>query len=189
MKTDAGISTTYPWSRTIDGHELTFRLMNAADDETMKATVLRFTNSLSDHDIAFLRMDITQPEVVDEWIENIKAGRTVTVLVERGEEVFGYGNLHFSQLQWTGHIAEIRILVGESLRGLGIGRMLVDALTEIAHGAGLEKVVAQIPSTQPKVRRMFEDLGFEPVALLTDWLKDRNRITHDLIIMARDTVD
>lgn len=176
----------YPRVQDFDGRKLSFRLMTPEDEKAMKMAVLKFTRALPDDDIVFLRMDITQPEVVDEWVENVRLGRTVTVLVEENDNVEGYGNLHLSELQWTGHIGELRILVSESLRGHGVGRALVEQLTELARLQGLEKVVAQIPSTQPKVRKMFEGLGFEPSAFLTDWLKDRNHKLHDLILMSRD---
>ena len=186
MSTVQTFERKYPWTEKIGIHRLTFRLMTSADEQSMQSAVLKFANNLADSDLVFLRMDITQPEVVREWINNIRLGRTSTILVEEEGKVVGYGNLHYSPLQWTSHIGEIRVLVENTLRGSGVGRILVNELTQLARGKGLEKIVAHIPSTLPRVRHMFEGLGFEPSALLTDWLKDRNYKTHDLIIMARE---
>jgi L-amino acid N-acyltransferase YncA len=134
----------------------------------------------------FLRVDITQPDVIHEWVENILSGRTLTVLVETGGAVVGYGNLHMRRLQWSRHIGEIRILVDPKYRGLGLGEYLVNDLMKLARENGLLRVVAHIGSEQPRVRAMFERLGFHAEALLTDWLMDRNHKKHDMVIMSHE---
>ena len=52
------------------------RLMTAADRDVM----LAFARSLPQEDLLFLRVDITDPAVVDEWIRNIEAGLSTTLL-------------------------------------------------------------------------------------------------------------
>src|SRR5689334_19280978 len=80
----------YPRSvRLGDGSEVTLRLMTQADRDA----VLRFARSLPADDLLFLRTDITDPAVVDEWVSNLDK-RTVTVLAEgqKGEGILGYGS-------------------------------------------------------------------------------------------------
>lgn len=176
----------YPWTDKFGRFDITFKLMRPQDEATVEQALLKFTQSLPAGDLVFLRMDITHPEVVREWVENILRGRTITVLAEADGEVIGYGNLHLSRLQWTRHIGEIRVLVGAKYRGLGLGEALVNELLKIAVENGLLRAVAHIGSEQPRVRAMFERLGFHAEALLTDWLKDRNHQKHDLVIMSRE---
>ncbi|HEU4760029.1 MAG TPA: GNAT family N-acetyltransferase, partial [Dehalococcoidia bacterium] len=107
---------TYPWTTTIDGHEVTFRLMTPADHDA----VLEFARALPAHDLMFLRTDVTQPQVVDEWVRNLEAGRTITVIGEAEGKVAGYGSLHRNEALWTRHVGEMRVLVGEGFRGLGL---------------------------------------------------------------------
>ena len=38
--------------------------------------------NLSEDDLLFLRTDITDPAVVDDWIENLRKGTTITILAE-----------------------------------------------------------------------------------------------------------
>jgi RimJ/RimL family protein N-acetyltransferase len=57
---------------------------------------------------------------------------------------------------------------------------------KLAREKGLTRVVAHLGADQPRVRAMFERLGFHAEALLTDWLKDRNHQKHDLVIMTSD---
>jgi L-amino acid N-acyltransferase YncA len=173
------------WKKTCGTEEVHFHLMNQSDEDSLRKAIGVFASSLPSSDLVFLRMDITQPEAIDEWVDNVRRGRTITVLAELNGQIIGYGNLHMSSLQWTSHIGEIRILVSGKYRKLGIGKELVKDLIDIAQEKGLARVVAHIAATQPPVRLMFESLEFDPEALLTDWLKDHNGQIHDLIIMSR----
>jgi len=179
----------YPLTEKFGRHTITFKLMRPQDGPNVEQALLKFTQALSAGDLVFLRVDITQPDVVREWMENILRGRTVTVLAEENGEVIGYANLHFSRQQWTRHIGEIRVLVGAKYRGLGLGERLVEELVKIGRERGLLRVVANIAANQPRVRAMFERLEFDAEALLTDWLKDRNHQKHDMVIMSRDIAD
>ena len=176
----------YPRRETFGAHDVLFKLMRPQDEHSVEQALLKFTQCLPASDLVFLRVDITQPDVIHEWMENIVSGRTLTVLAEIGGAVIGYGNLHLSQMQWTRHIGEIRILVDAKLRGQGIGEYLVNDLMKLAKENGLLRVVAHIGSEQPRVRAMFERLGFHAEALLTDWLMDRNLKKHDLVIMSHE---
>lgn len=171
-----------PLADKFHGQTIQFRPLTPESGEGLG----RFTRSLADSDLMFTRMDIADPEVVAEWLENVARGRTHTLLIEEDGQIQGYGSLHFSPVYWTRHMAEIRLLVTSRLRGKGIGRYVVNALCDVAKERGMRRVIAQIPATQPKVRYMFEHLGFQPVALLTDWLKDRHGQRHDLLVLARN---
>lgn len=148
--------------------------------------VLAFAQSLPEEDLIYLRWDITTQEGVDEWVRNVDIGRTTSILVEEDDKVVGYGSLHYHNLTWTRHHGELRIMVGQDLRGGGLGRHLVKDLYLVAKDLGLTRLVVQIASDQPRVRHMFEEVGFHAEALLTDWLIDRNDHMTDLIIMSME---
>src|SRR3989304_3328625 len=90
---------TYPWTTTIDGREITFRLMDAGD----KDFILEFARALPAHDLMFLRTDVTEPQVIAEWVRNLEAGRTVTVIADSQGKIAGYGSLHKNEALWTRH--------------------------------------------------------------------------------------
>ncbi len=77
-------------------------------------------------------------------------------------------------------------MVSPELRGSGLGRLIVKELCRFGKELELKRVVVQIPSHQPRVRNMFEEIGFNAEALLTDWLIDRNDNMTDLIIMSME---
>lgn len=171
----------FPWTDTSGKQNVTFRLMSEKD----KNAVIQLATRQSEEDRAFLRSDLTNPAVLDEWIDNIHRGRTVTVLAVVDHRVVGYGSLHHDETHWTSHMGEIRLLVDKDLRGAGIARRLVVELFYIAKEMKLDRIFCQIPADQARVRNLFEDIGFQPEAILDHWLMNPSGGFHDLLIMTR----
>jgi L-amino acid N-acyltransferase YncA len=168
--------------RLNDGTDVTLRLLGRLDRERF----LAFTQSLPDHDLLFLRIDITKPDVIDAWLDNIDLERIVTIVAERDGRIFGYASLHMANAQWSQHVGELRVLIDESMRGKGLGRALTDAIFAQALERGIEKMVAQMTIDQKGAIATFEELGFKPEALLRDHVKDRNGEKHDLLVFSHD---
>jgi RimJ/RimL family protein N-acetyltransferase len=171
--------------RLKDGSEVTLRAMERAD----KHAFAKFTASLNEHDLLFLRTDITDPAVVDAWLDNIDAGRTVTVVAERGGQIAGYGSLHMANATWSQHVGEIRVLAAPDMRGLGLGQVLTEAVFAQALHRGIEKIVAQFTIDQKAAIATFEELGFKAEALLRDHVKDRTGQKHDLLVFSHDVAN
>ncbi len=165
-----------------DNRTVTLRLMGKSDRDV----VLNFSRSLPPDDLLFLRRDITSPEVVDHWVQNVETGHAVTVLAERDGELLGYGSLYRDDAQWMRHVGEIRVLVSSDHRKLGLGRRLANDVFAIARDLGLQKMMARMTPDQKGARATFERLGFRAEALLHDFVLDRDGKTRDLLIMSYD---
>ncbi len=176
------VKRTYPWQTTINDLEVNFRLMEASDRDQ----ILAFGRSLPNHDLLFLRIDITDPKVIDDWVENLQKERTITVLAESKGELVGWASLHHNEVLWTRHVGEIRVLLNPDLRGFGLGKTLANEVFGIAKDMGLQKVMVQMTTDQRGARGMVEALGFRPEALLADFVMARDGQTHDLLIMSYD---
>jgi len=172
----------FPFYTAVADQTVKVRLMGAEDAEAM----LAFGRSLPEEDLFFLRVDITDPDVVAEWIRHIKAGNTVSVVAESNGEIVGYANLHYQELRWTRHLGEIRIQVSPAWRGRGLGRLLLREVFQVAQHLGLRKIVARMASSQRGARVVFESIGFEAEALLADAVIDSHGRTQDLILMSYD---
>ena len=172
----------YPRTETFGDQEVTFRPMNRDDREA----ILAFARGLPQDDLLFLRTDITREEVVDVWIKDIGAGHTITLVAEMDGRIVGYCSLHHSESLWTRHLGEILLLVSDDHRALGMGGHLARQILELAKGQGLQKLVAQMMSTQRNAQNLFHHLGFIPEAMLHDWVIDRSGRTHNLIMMSRE---
>jgi L-amino acid N-acyltransferase YncA len=165
-----------------DGRRVSLRLMEAAD----KQNVLSFARSLPPDDLLFLRTDITEPALIDEWIGNLEKGTTVTVLADVDGELAGYASLHLEQARWTRRVGEIRVQVAVAYRGVSLGRQLTAQIFRLGQIRGLKKMAAMMTPDQAGARAAFEKIGFTVEALLQDWVIDRKGRPRDLLIMSHD---
>lgn len=173
---------TYPRTTSCDGSDVEFRLL-AQGDET---AVLALAQKLSAHDLLFLRRDISQPKVVDAWMQAAQAGTIVTVLATRDGAVLGCANVVRDPLSWSRHVGELRVIVEPEMRGKGLGQKLTQESFAIALELGLEKLTAQMTVDQRGAIAVFEGLGFRAEALLLDHVKDRDGNKHDIVILGHD---
>lgn len=175
-----------PWSlRPINsdafkGDAVILRMMGAEDQDRL----LQFARKLSEDDLLFLRMDITDPAVIRDWARNVAEGRTVTILAEAKGAVIGYASVHMDPVRWTRRIGEIRINLAPSYRSLGIGRQLTSEIVSAAQTLELRTLIAQMTVDQKSARAAFERLGFRVEAFLANWVEDRTGKFHDVLLMA-----
>jgi L-amino acid N-acyltransferase YncA len=165
-----------------DGRRVSLRLMEATD----KQRVLSFARSLPPDDLLFLRTDITEPALIDEWIGNLEKGTTMTVLADVDGELAGYASLHLEQARWTRRVGEIRVQVAVAYRGVSLGRQLTAQIFRLGQIRGLKKMAAMMTPDQAGARAAFEKIGFSVEALLQDWVVDRKGRPRDLLIMSHD---
>jgi L-amino acid N-acyltransferase YncA len=164
------------------GRMVAVRLMDSSDRNSM----LAFARSLPPDDLLFLRTDITEAANVDEWIGNLEKGNTATVIAEADGQIVGYASVHTDQARWTRRVGEIRLQVGPSYRGAGLGRHLAAEIFRLGQMRGLKKMAAMMTPDQAGARTAFEKLGFQVEALLQDWVVDREGRPRDVIIMSHD---
>lgn len=150
------------------------------------SAIIAFAERLNEQDLLFLRVDITEPAVVENWLENVALGETVSILAWQNDEVVGYGTVDRNSARWTRRVGEIRVNVGPRLRGQGLGRHLTGKIFDIARRMGLKKLTANMTTDQVGAQAAFTRLGFRPEALLADYIEDREGGTHDLTIMSYD---
>jgi len=196
MGLPAEIAARYPKELKLpDGRTAAVRFMEPGD----KQAILQFARSLPEDDLLFLRLDITDPTVVDEWIRNIEQAATVTLLAEmtnietvlsepsvRIKELAAYASIHLSNVRWTRKTGEIRINIAPTYRAIGLGRRLTAEVFDLAKSMGLRKIAAQMTPDQAGARAVFEKLGFQVEAVLADWVEDRRGQSRDLIMMTYD---
>jgi L-amino acid N-acyltransferase YncA len=79
------------------------------------------------------------------------------------------------------------VLIAESMRHKGLGKLLTKEAFAVALAAGVEKMMAQMTVDQKGAIAAFEGLGFRPEALLRDQVRDREGKKHDLLVLSHDT--
>ncbi len=170
----------FPKTVDIKGRQINLRLMEAEDGPRM----LEFARGLPQHDLLFLRRDITTTKGVEAWLRDIRDGNMYSILAQDGDAVLGYSSLYRNDFDWSRHVAELRVLVSSEERHTGIGRLLTREAFNLALTIGVEKVVGRMTLDQTGARTVFEELGFRPEALLKDEVKDRNKKNHDVLVVS-----
>ncbi len=177
----AAVLTSYPQNITLDD-DTVLTLRPATPDD--KEAILAFAKGLDENDLLFLRVDITKATAVNNWLKNVKSGNTVSLLAMDGDQVVGYATVDTNPAYWTRRVGEIRINIAAALRSKGLGRHLTSKIFDVARDLGLKKIIAHMTPDQAGAQAAFQRLGFQPEALLADYIEDRAGNVHDLAIMS-----
>lgn len=150
-----------------------------------REAVHAFARALPVHDLLFLKRDIRQEKVVDTWLQQIDEGLIGSLLaVDPEGRVHACTALVRDRLSWSSHVADVRILVDVESRRMGLGRLLALHCVDAALGESIEKLTVQMTPDQEGARKMFEEIGFRPEALLREQVRDATGEAHDLLILA-----
>jgi L-amino acid N-acyltransferase YncA len=173
----------FPMSFSLKGQPVVLRPLAAEDREPLVA----FAQALPEDDLLFLARDITQPAEVDRWIKEAAQGSLVTVVAWQDDVVVGYATFDRGSVRWTHHVAEVRVVVAQSARGIGVGRLLLELVFEMALAEGVTKVIARMTPDQTGAQSLFKRLGFVEEAVLRDHAMGADGLTRDLLVLSFHT--
>ena len=122
----------------------------------------------------------------DNWIDNLEAGLSTSLVAYDEEGMIGYATVHRNPAPWTRRVGEIRVNVGQEYRARGVGRILISEIFDVAREIGIKKLMANMTPDQHGAQAAFRRLGFVPEAVLADYVEDRNGTSRDLVIMSHD---
>jgi len=165
-----------------DGSPVTLRGFEPRDGEAL----LEFYRALPEADRLVMRDDVTRPEWLDRFNQNIASGESTSLLAEAGGAIVGEATLYRPRYGWTAHVSEIRVNVAASHRRHGVGAALARALVQVATSQGADKIVAMVPDNQPQACATFAKLGFVHEATLKGHVRDIHGFKHDLMVFAND---
>jgi RimJ/RimL family protein N-acetyltransferase len=166
-----------------DGSALTLRLMTPDDAALLHGFFCRIPAA----DLLFLRRNVTDRRVIDQWAERVQRGSVVTVFGLRDGRLVGEASLHLSSPPWSEHVGEVRVVVDQDTRLGGLGTLLTGEIFLIAVGRGIRKIVAEMTIEQKPAIAVFQKLGFSVEGLLRNHVRDQAGATHDLVLMGHDT--
>ena len=170
----------YPMQVNMKGVDYTIRTMSVDDAQPM----LEFAQALPAHDILFMRRNIAEQPGIDKWVNDLEDGRIYSIVALNGDKIVGYSTIHLTDLDWTRHVAELRVSVSSEARNSGLGRTLVREGFKLALTLGVEIITSRMTPDQKSARTLFEELGFRNEAILKDHMKDSAGEYHDLLVMA-----
>ena len=167
---------------SIDGRTIEIRAFERGD----VVAVGQFAAALPIHDLLFLSRDIQHARVIEAWQQAISDGEIESLVAIDGDTVVGTSAIVRDPLSWSAHVAELRLLVAPSMRGHGLGRIMLDASIKIASERGAIKLIAHMTPDQKGAIALFEESGFRGEAMLRDHVRDREGNVFDLAILSLD---
>jgi len=165
---------------TEDSQQITIRPMAPSDEKGL----LDFFRRIPQEDRFYLKEDVTSPEVIHRWAENLDYSRALPLLAIMDGKIVADGTLHHRRAGARRHIGEVRVVVDPAYRNRGVGRGLLNKLVDLARDKGVEKLMFEVVAdTEEAAKHTAQVLGFVPIAALPGHVKDYCGNHHDLIIM------
>jgi L-amino acid N-acyltransferase YncA len=166
-----------------DGTLVTLRPMVAGDLDALHEF---FSKDVPEEDRQFLKDDVADRKVIENWVEKLDYDRVLPILVFHGDRVIGDGTLKQYAGGWFGHMGEARMVIAREYQGRGAGVLLLKELVQVAHVRKTELLQAQILEDMPNGIAVFQKMGFRVEAVLRDFAQDRKGKRQNLVIMVRD---
>ena len=133
-----------------------------------------------------LRDDVTDPEVIENWIFDLDYDRVLPLIVLDGDQIVANGTLQFNPIGWTKHQGEIRITCDPKYREKGLATILVENLMQIAVDFDLQQLTAEMATALDEAYFLVEKLGFQEAAILNGFIKDLQGGYQDLVLMVKN---
>lgn len=165
-----------------DGTKVTVRPMVRED----RAKVAEFFRSIPEGDLRFLKDDVTDPRVIDQWVQNLNYGRVLPLIAEVSGRVIADASLHRRKEGWRRHLGGVRVVVDPTFRQKGVASRLIEELADIATREGLNRLYAEIPADNAAALGVFQALGFKQVAVFEGNIIDPAGKYHDLAVLNMD---
>jgi L-amino acid N-acyltransferase YncA len=166
-------------SRLKDGTTIVIRPMTEDDVDKSWA----FFKKLPQEDRAYLRVDVTKRDVVEQRIRDMQSGVVKRIVAVVGDEIVADGALELAGAGWKRHVAELRLIVARPYQRKGVGMLMARELYNLASAANVEDVVVEMMAPQTSARRIFHTLGFKEEAVFPRFVKDITGRRQDLVVM------
>ena len=171
---------TYPKSVVLkSGIGLAIRPLVSTDEKALSA----FFQALPGEDLLFLKERVADPKVIHRWCAKIDHGQALFLLAFADKKLVGLASLNQDLGGWKRHIGRLNVHTLPEYRGKGIGRNLINEVIDVARQSGLMLLEAEFFDKQDAAIKMFGLLGFSHMMRLSDYVKDRQSVMHDYILM------
>jgi len=165
-----------------DGTKVTIRELQAKDLDRL----MKFYSALPPEDRKYLRIDVTNREVVQQRIEQAKKSNVFRLIAVQDDEIIADGALELSGEEWRKHQGELRVIVARPFQHKGLGMIMVRELYFLAVEKNVDQVIVKMMRPQIAAQRIFRKLGFREELLIPDYVRDMAGKKQDLVIMVCD---
>ena len=134
---------------------------------------------------ATLETDLRDEKERKEWMSRKSDRHKILTIIDENETLCGWASLNpYKSRACFDGIADISIYIHRDLRGMGLGKRLLDALSAEARIQGFHKLVLSARSANEMGKRLYRFIGFREVGV---YLKHEyhDGKWHDVVIMEK----
>ena len=130
---------------------------------------LRLINELVDEHVDIQRSTHSSRSEEAEWLAErlvaIEMGSIIALVAEVNRKVVASSDVaqRTPQNPEHSHVGVLGIVVLKNARGVGLGRVLMGSLLQLAKQAGLKIIILDMFATNTAARRLYESVGFVEV--------------------------
>ncbi len=173
----------YPLNTKLkDSSDITIRKMRPDDEEKS----LEFFKSLPFEDRQYLRIDVTDPEILKKRMNPGPFYHYWRLVAERDNRIWGDATICSHATGWMRHAYEIRCIVHPDFKKKGLGSLLIWELFQKTLADKAEIVFCEAMPEQKGAVAVLEKLGFKKTLVRPNHVKDIKGDKHDLYIYTKD---
>jgi len=165
-----------------DGTKVLLRPMVMADRKAVGDFFGRLPSSV----LQYVRHDVIDQKVLDEWFDHLDYERVFPLLAIKDDQIVANASLHRVAYGWRKHLGTVRIVVEPEFHEKGLGTLMINELVDLAMELGLEKLMVEFPLKAHSALSMFQRVGFSPRAVIEGLMKNRRGENVDVVIMVMD---
>lgn len=166
-----------------DDRKVTIRPMTREDGPGL----LKFFKSLRRQDLLYMRDDITDPDVIQKWVDNLDYDHVFPLLaINEKKQIIADASLHRNTHGWSRHVGQIRVAVHHDYQGAGLGYHMAREIFVIAQSMQIDKVLAEMMDVQVGAVKVFTKLGFHKEHVFKNHVRDHDDKLHGLVVMSVD---
>lgn len=166
--------------KLLDGREVTIRYLKPDDCDRLYEY---FCKGINEEDILLFKDNVRDYYVVKSWCENMDFDKVIPIVAEEGSSIISTGTLHLRGHGWFRYFGKIRVSVCIRCRGIGLGKVMIETLIDLAKDRGLKVVMAEVLSVQKVALKVFKECGFVEACKIENIAKDVNMKPMDLYLL------
>lgn len=137
----------------------------------------------------FLRRDLTDPVILDQWLENLDCGPDLPIVAVREDngEIIGALILSFAPDGFRRPLAHVIVTVHPAYRFLNVRTWLIQDCIELAMNCGTERLVVDcLADLEGGLADVLRNLDFREIQTLKRYVGDSRGKYRDLLVMAKN---
>jgi RimJ/RimL family protein N-acetyltransferase len=150
------------------------------------AKLERFFLAVPEVERLFIKQRPTDRTVLRQWCQNPDFEENLPLLMLNGNQVIGEATLHQRRGGWRRHIGLVTVLTHPEYHGRDVAKILVQEIIVIAQHLGLQRLEARFNGERKVAIRALEQLGFQQLLRLPDYVMDMKSQPHDYVLMGMD---